>query len=119
MKTGAYKSIKRESYEHLASLGNFFFFKNFAPIIVGSGAFNLPSTVEELRKAHLASGWMRLRELGCSVVSELRVGVGSGGWRVLRRLRVLLAVLPCCHATVLPSRVNLFPWGQCEMRTNC
>jgi len=80
----------RESYEHLALLGNFFFFKIFAPIIVGSGAFNLPSTVEELPFSHLGSCNLRLRELGCSAAAKLGIDVGSVGWRVLRRLRVLL-----------------------------
>lgn len=70
MKAPESKGMIRESYKHLASLEEFFFFKIFAPINMGSGAFNLPSTVEELPFSHLGIRFLRLRELGYTAATK-------------------------------------------------
>jgi len=104
MKAPESKGMIRESYKHLATLGNRIFFKNFAPIIVGSGALYLPSTSEELRKAYGIQRFSHLRELGRTVVSKLGNCLGSGGVWGLRRLRVRRACVCGCVAASRPSR---------------
>jgi len=103
MKAGISKGMIRESYKHLASLGVCEFFKIFRTIQHRASALSISSSSEELQKAGCMQRFSHLIEHSCTVVSKLGVGLGSGGWRVLRRLRVLLAVLPCCRAAHRPS----------------
>lgn len=107
MKTRISKGMIRESYEHLAKLGVCEFFKIFRTKVECAGAFSVASDSEELRKALHASGWMRLMKLSRTAATKLgadrgfetavSVCLGSGGWRVLRRLRG-------CVAAHRPSR---------------
>jgi hypothetical protein len=52
VKVNRYNGMIRESYKHLATLGNFFFLKIFRTLVVEVGAFNLSSNSEELRIQH-------------------------------------------------------------------
>jgi len=115
MKAPESKGMKRKSYKHLAKLGKFFFFKIFRTTIVELGAFYLPSYSEELRKTCCVQRFSQLRELGCSAAAKLGIDLGSGSWRVLRRLCVRRGY----PSTVPLRRADLFASDQSEKRTNC
>jgi len=139
MKAPESKGMIREPSGQPASLVVCEFFKIFRTIQHRAGAFNLPSTVEELPFSHLGSCNLRLRELGCSAASKLGIDLGSsgvGGTRNSIKVQIQRQIASSdsetgrlgsgasggqrgCSLRVLLYRVNLFASNQSEKRTNC
>jgi len=135
MKAPVLKGIKRKSYKHLASLGNFFSFKNLGELVEGERTVSPKfeaikesvSSVQTLiacsdsETACKGSDGGLMRRTVCLLESVAAL-VAVAGRCVLLAVRAWLLnerayVLPMCPQRVLPIRVNLFARGQSEKRT--